>query len=50
MKMAELALLPAVRAAPHATVVAAGTSCRKQIADGSGRPALHPMALLAEAL
>jgi Fe-S oxidoreductase len=50
MRMAELALLPAVRAAPHATLVAAGTSCRRQIADGSGRAALHPIALLAEAL
>jgi FAD/FMN-containing dehydrogenase/Fe-S oxidoreductase len=50
MKMAELALLPAVRAAPHATLVAAGTSCRRQIADGSGRAALHPLAFLAEAL
>jgi FAD/FMN-containing dehydrogenase/Fe-S oxidoreductase len=50
MKMAELALLPAVRAAPRATIVAAGTSCRRQIADGSGRTALHPVAFLAEAL
>jgi Fe-S oxidoreductase len=50
MKMAELALLPAVRAAPGATIVAAGTSCRQQIADGAGRTALHPFVLLAQSL
>jgi FAD/FMN-containing dehydrogenase/Fe-S oxidoreductase len=50
MKMAELALLPAVRAAAHATVAAAGTSCRQQIAHGAGRAARHPIAILAEAL
>jgi Fe-S oxidoreductase len=50
MKMAELSLLPAVRLAPAATIVAAGTSCRQQIADGAGREALHPLALLAETL
>ncbi len=50
MKMAELALLPAVRSAPGALIVAAGTSCRQQIADGAGREALHPFAFLAEML
>ena len=50
MKMAEAALLPALRAAPEATVVAAGTSCRQQIAQGAGREAKHPMVVLAEAL
>ncbi|MGY6635478.1 MAG: FAD-binding and (Fe-S)-binding domain-containing protein [Alkalilacustris sp.] len=41
-KMAELSLLPAVRAAPEgALVVADGTSCRHQIADGAGRAPLH---------
>ena len=50
MKMAEAALLPAVRAAGAATIVAAGTSCRRQIADGAGREAQHPIAVLAEAL
>ncbi len=50
MKMAEMALLPAVRAAPDATIVAAGTSCRQQIADGTGRIARHPMIVLAESL
>ena len=50
MRMAEMALLPAVRAAPGATVVAAGTSCRQQIADGAAREALHPMTLLARCL
>jgi Fe-S oxidoreductase len=50
MKMAEASLLPAVRAAPDATIVAAGTSCRAQIAHGTGRAALHPVNLLAKAL
>jgi len=50
MKMAELSLLPAVRAAPQAGIAAAGTSCRKQIADGTGRNARHPIAFVAEAL
>ncbi|HET7547588.1 MAG TPA: FAD-linked oxidase C-terminal domain-containing protein [Usitatibacter sp.] len=50
MRMGELALLPAVRAAPQATIAASGTSCRRQIADGSGREARHPFAILAQAL
>ena len=50
MKMAEAALLPAVRAAPSAAIAAAGTSCRQQIVDGTGRVAKHPVAILAEAL
>ena len=40
--MGELALLPAVRAAPAgAVVVANGFSCRAQILDGTGRTARH---------
>ena len=50
MRMAELSLLPAVRAAPEAIVVADGTSCRHQIADGTGRAALHVARVLAEHL
>jgi Fe-S oxidoreductase len=50
MKMAELALLPAVRAAPQALVVADGTSCRHQVADGARREAWHVARLLSEAL
>ncbi len=50
MRMAEAALLPAVRGAPEATIVASGTSCRRQIVDGSGREAHHPLVVLAEAL
>ncbi len=42
IRMAEAALLPAVRAADAETaIVADGTSCRCQIEDGSGREALH---------
>lgn len=43
-------LAPAVRAAPDAVVVAAGTSCREQIEHLTGRPALHPAEVLAAAL
>ncbi|SMF11475.1 FAD/FMN-containing dehydrogenase [Tistlia consotensis] len=49
--MAELSLLPAVRAADaDTTLVADGTSCRHQIADGSGRQAIHAARLLEQAL
>lgn len=45
--MAELALAPAVRAAPaDALIVADGTSCRQQIADFGGREALHVARIL----
>jgi FAD/FMN-containing dehydrogenase/Fe-S oxidoreductase len=48
LKMAELSLLPAVRAAaPDTLVVASGTSCRHQIKDGSGREPLHVARVLA---
>ena len=47
MQMAEAALLPAVRAAPEAIIVADGTSCRHQIADGAQREALHVARVLA---
>jgi len=42
LAMGEADLLPAVRrAAPEALIIANGTSCRHQIADGTGRRALH---------
>jgi FAD/FMN-containing dehydrogenase/Fe-S oxidoreductase len=51
MRMAELSLLPAVRkAAPETIVVADGTSCRTQIAHGTGREAVHVARILAKAL
>jgi Fe-S oxidoreductase len=50
LQMAELSLLPAVRNAPDALLVADGTSCRHQIADGTGREALHVARVLAEHL
>jgi Fe-S oxidoreductase len=51
MKMAEASLLPAVRAASADTlVVANGTSCRHQIADGAGRSAVHAARVLEMAL
>jgi Fe-S oxidoreductase len=49
--MAELSLLPAVRkAAPDTVLVADGTSCRHQIADGAGREAVHVVRVLAKSL
>jgi Fe-S oxidoreductase len=47
VKIAELSLLPALRAEPEATVVAPGTSCRHQVHDLAGRRALHPVEVLA---
>jgi len=49
--MAELSLLPAVRAAAAGElIVADGTSCRHQIADLAGREALHSVRVLERAL
>jgi FAD/FMN-containing dehydrogenase/Fe-S oxidoreductase len=49
--MAELSLMPAVRKAPaDALIVADGTSCRHQIADGANRQAIHVAEVLAMAL
>ena len=50
MQMAELSLLPAVRARPDALIVADGTSCRHQIADGAQRQAVHVARVLAQHL
>ena len=51
MKMGELSLLPAVRAAPADTlIVADGTSCRQQIRDGAGRKATHAARVLRQAM
>jgi len=49
--MAEADLLPAVRdVGPDDLIVADGTSCRHQIADGAGREAIHVAQVLAQAL
>jgi Fe-S oxidoreductase len=55
LRMAEAALLPAVRAAGAETIVVAdGTSCRHQIADGTrgagAREAVHVVRVLERAL
>jgi FAD/FMN-containing dehydrogenase/Fe-S oxidoreductase len=51
LKMAERRLAPAVRAASEDTLIAAaGTSCRAQIFDTTGRRALHPAEILLQAL
>jgi len=42
LKMADLSLLPAIRAAaPDDLIIANGTSCRHQIVDGTGRKPHH---------
>jgi hypothetical protein len=49
--MAELSLLPAVRAAgAEDFIIADGTSCRHQIGDLGGREAIHSVRLLDRAL
>ena len=50
MQMAELNLLPAIRARPDAIIVADGTSCRHQIEDGAQRQAIHAAQLLEQLL
>jgi Fe-S oxidoreductase len=50
MRMAELALLPALRNASEALLIADGTSCRAQIGHGAGRPAMHVARFLESAL
>jgi FAD/FMN-containing dehydrogenase/Fe-S oxidoreductase len=51
MAMGELSLLPAVRnAEPETRIVAGGTSCRAQIADGTESSAEHLAIILAEAM
>ncbi|MFG1419723.1 (Fe-S)-binding protein [Xanthobacter sp. V0B-10] len=51
MEMAELKLLPSVRAAPpEAPLIANGFSCRHQIEHGTGRRARHIALLLRDAL
>jgi FAD/FMN-containing dehydrogenase/Fe-S oxidoreductase len=51
MQVGELILFPTVRKLNSETLIAApGTSCRHQIADGTGRKALHPVEILWGAL
>lgn len=51
MKIGELVLFPTVRQQPEDVVIAAaGTSCRHQIKDGTGRIAQHPAEILWDAL
>ena len=50
LAMAELSLLPAIRKASDAIIVADGTSCRHQIRDGAARKAVHVAKVLAQSL
>jgi Fe-S oxidoreductase len=51
MQVGEDTLFPKIRNTPKETeIVAAGTSCRHQIFDGTERIAKHPITVLKEAL
>ena len=51
MQIGELVLFPTIRSEEEATLISAsGTSCRHQIADGTGRKAQHPVEILYKAL
>ena len=51
MQIGELVLFPTVRSEPESSLIAApGTSCRHQIADGTGRVALHPVQIMRNCL
>lgn len=48
LKVGELVLFPEIRKTPEEVVIVApGTSCRHQIADGTGRKAYHPIEIMA---
>jgi Fe-S oxidoreductase len=50
MDIGELVLFPTIRKTTERSIIAAaGTSCRQQILDGTGRKALHPVEVLWEA-
>lgn len=50
MQIGELVLFPTIRKEPKEHLIAAsGTSCRHQIADGTGRVAQHPVQILRSA-
>ncbi len=49
-QMAEIDLLPALRAAPEAAILANGFSCRHQIREGVARQPVHVALLLRDAL
>jgi Fe-S oxidoreductase len=50
-RIGELVLMPTIRAEPvDSLIAAAGTSCRHQILDATGRHALHPAQILRDAL
>ncbi len=50
LAMGELSLLPAIRRVHDAVIVADGTSCRHQIADGAQTEAFHVARVLAASL
>jgi Fe-S oxidoreductase len=49
-EIGELVLIPHIRKNTQAIIAAAGTSCRHQIKEGTGKRALHPAEILRNAL
>jgi Fe-S oxidoreductase len=51
MQIGEMVLFPEVRKSTGATIITApGTSCRHHIKDGTGKPAVHPIEVMYEAV
>lgn len=51
MNVGELVLFPEIRKTPdNITIIAAGTSCRHQIKDGTNRNAFHPIEIMWDAI
>ena len=48
MQVGALSLIPAIKGSVISIVAAAGISCKSQIEDGTGRPAIHPISLVAQ--
>jgi FAD/FMN-containing dehydrogenase/Fe-S oxidoreductase len=48
MQVGEIALFPSIRSSEGSIISAAGVSCKSQIEDGTGKPAIHPVSLIAQ--
>jgi len=44
----EISLFPSIRSTEGTIISAAGVSCKSQIEDGTGKPAIHPISLVAQ--
>jgi FAD/FMN-containing dehydrogenase/Fe-S oxidoreductase len=50
MQVGEITLFPTLRNSVDSIVCAAGISCKSQIEDGTGKPAVHPITLISRLL